>query len=64
MSYNGKSFDVKGADFFKYFYANEMTLKIDVPTSTATPHINKEGVYDPMFTSQPILNDELAKLFG
>lgn len=64
MQFNGKQFEIKGSDFFKYFYPAEEGLKFDAVKSTVKPFVKPDGSYDPLFNSQPVLNEEIAKLLG
>ncbi len=62
MNYFDKSIDVKGKDFFKYFYMNESTEKVDTINAIVTPILTKEGLYDPMFASAEGLRKQIEFL--
>ena len=61
VDYLGKSFEVKGKDFFNYFYSNEL-VKVDKENSKVTPLTSKEGNYDPIFTSELGLKNQIDLL--
>jgi len=62
MSYKEKAFETNGTNFFDYFSADSVFVKVDKAASKATPFVTKEGIYDPMFISQVALNNEILKL--
>lgn len=62
LAYNDKVVEIKGNDFFNYFYGNELTEKIDKEKAIVTPILTKEGGYDPMFASADGLREKLEFL--
>lgn len=54
----GKTFEAKGKDFFNYFYTNEL-VKVDKENAKVTPLTSKEGNYDPIFTSEEGLKNQI-----
>lgn len=62
MTYKGKTFEVKGADFFNYFIPDPVFVKVDPATAKVTPVLTKDGLYDPLFISNEKFNNEMAKL--
>lgn len=59
----GKTFEVNGKEFFNYFYANEL-VKIDKENSKLTPLTSSEGNYDPIFTSEDGLKNQINLLLN
>lgn len=57
----GKTFEAKGKDFFNYFYTNEL-VKVDKEHSKVTTLTSKEGNYDPIFTSEEGLKNQIKLL--
>lgn len=62
LKYYDKIVDIKGSNFFDYFYGNELTLKIDKEKSVVTPVLSADGGYDPMFASAEGLRKQLEEL--
>jgi hypothetical protein len=63
IDYQGKSVEIKGSDFFTYFYGNELTSKIDTKIGKVSPFITKEGNYDPMCASAEGLRRQIEALY-
>ncbi len=61
IDYLGKTFEVKGKDFFTYFYSNEL-VKVDAENAKVTPVTSKEGNYDPVFVSAEGLKKQIDLL--
>ena len=63
MSYYGKSFEIKGSDFLKYFNKNEAT-KTEVDDANGTIKFVKDqnGAATPFFYPQQTLIDEIRKI--
>jgi hypothetical protein len=61
IDYLGKTFEAKGKDFFNYFYTNEL-VKVDRENLKVTPLTSKEGIYDPIFTSEDGLKNQINLL--
>jgi len=57
----GKTFEARGKEFFNYFYTNEL-VKVDKETSKVTPLTSKEGNYDPIFSSEEGLKNQIHLL--
>lgn len=62
INYKGKTFEIKGTDFFTFFRPEEAFMKVDKATAKVKPFITEDGTYDPMFFSEANLNNELVKL--
>lgn len=57
----GKTFQANGKDFFNYFYNNEL-VKVDKEKSKVTPLTSKDGNYDPIFSSEEGLKNQINLL--
>jgi hypothetical protein len=62
VTYFGKTFEAKGADFFNYFVPNKICTEIDAPAATIIPVKKDKDYVGPMFYPQPMLTEELKKL--
>ena len=62
IDYLGKNVEIKGNEFFSYFYGNELNEKIDAKAGKITPFITKEGNYDPMCASAEGLKKQIDVL--
>ena len=63
LEYQGKTFEAKGAEIFKYFYPNA-SVKCDTLSATAITKIAEDGSYDPIIGATPALKLEIAKLYS
>lgn len=60
---HGKSFEIKGADFFKFFAQNEsIKTEVDQAKGTITFLKDPKSTITPFFYPQPTLVDEIAKI--
>lgn len=59
IDYLDKKVEIKGTDFFNYFYANPLTAVIDAKLGTLTPIVGKDGGYDPMTASAEGLKKQI-----
>ncbi|MBC7523019.1 MAG: hypothetical protein H7239_01050 [Flavobacterium sp.] len=62
MNYLDKKVEIKGTDFFNYFYPNPLTEKTDAKLGTLTPIISKDGGYDPMVASAEGLSKQIQTI--
>lgn len=62
ITYLDKSFNVTGAEFFKYFYPNTQ-IEVDSGNFTAKIKILEDQPYDPILGSTQDLKNEIAKLY-
>lgn len=63
LEYQGKTFEAKGAEIFKYFYPNG-SVKCDTLSATAITKLADDASYDPIIGATPALKAEIAKLYG
>lgn len=63
MSYQGKSFEFKGSDFFTYFIkSEEFITEVDNGKGTMTIIKGKSGFKTPYFYPTPFLAESIAKI--